>query len=225
MNFIQFSPFLYTFSDFSFLSINSIPGKQTSNPDSNFIECKIKSKLKNTPFLPKRKEKKGKILREIKERIKQVAFYLQEKGKMALKTGMMLCCKVFISESRNGMALDSIERASKHDPDAVIVNKFEDRVYNRVRYTLVSYVMRDVTAGTIYTPLRQTLLAMAEAAYSAVDLGTHCGAHPRIGVVDQICFHPLAEATLEDAAMAAKLVASDMGNQLQGISIYASLQY
>jgi len=129
---------------------------------------------------------------------------------------MLICCKLYISESRNSMALDSIERAARHDPEAVIVNKFEDRAYNRVRYTLVSYIVHDGASGTVYSPMRQTLLAMVEAAYAAIDLGMHSGAHPRFGVVDHICFHPLAQATLEEAAMVAKLAASDMGNELQG---------
>lgn len=139
----------------------------------------------------------------------------KEKSKMAIKNSMLICCKLYISESQNSMALDSIERAARLDSEAVIVSKFQDHHYNRVRYTLVSYVMQDDTTGMVYSPVRQTLLAMAEAAYAAVDLETHCGAHPRLGVVDQVDVHPLAQATLEQAAAVAKSVASDMGNQLQ----------
>ena len=51
---------------------------------------------------------------------------------------MLACCKVYISESRNRVALESIERAAKLFPEAPIVNKFEDVTYNRVGYTLVS---------------------------------------------------------------------------------------
>ncbi|KAG1347156.1 glutamate formimidoyltransferase-like [Cocos nucifera] len=134
---------------------------------------------------------------------------------MELKDAKLICVKLYISESRNNSALDMIEQAAKIDPEAAIVNKFQDRNYNRVRYTLVSYVVHDPVTGITYTPMRQTLLAMVEAAYTAVNLEMHSGAHPRLGVVDHICFHPLARATLEDAARVAKLVASDIGNRLQ----------
>ncbi|XP_073005367.1 formiminotransferase cyclodeaminase-like protein [Typha latifolia] len=139
----------------------------------------------------------------------------ETKAKKIMKDSKIICCKLYISESRNTSALEAIERASRIDPEAVIVNKFQDRAYNRVRYTLVSYVVHDVSAGITYSPMRQTLLSMVEAAFAAINLETHSGAHPRIGVVDHIGFHPLAHATLEDAAQLAKLVASDIGNGLQ----------
>ncbi|KAE8055567.1 hypothetical protein FH972_012397 [Carpinus fangiana] len=55
---------------------------------------------------------------------------------------MLACCKVYISETRNRAALETIEGAAKPFPEAAIVNsyKFEDRLtsYNRVGDTLVS---------------------------------------------------------------------------------------
>ncbi|KAK1284537.1 hypothetical protein QJS10_CPB21g00724 [Acorus calamus] len=133
----------------------------------------------------------------------------------AMKNSTLVCCKLYISESRNTAALHAIERAARRDPEAVIVNKFEDRVYNRVRYTLVSYVANDVGGGFVYSPLQRTLYAMAEAAFESINLEQHSGTHPRLGAVDHIGFHPLARASLEDAAHLAKLVAADIGNGLQ----------
>ncbi|KAF8370154.1 hypothetical protein HHK36_031785 [Tetracentron sinense] len=138
-----------------------------------------------------------------------------EKKKSTIEQSMLLCCKLYISESRNNAALDSIVRAARLNPESVIVNKFEDRAYNRARYTLVSYVAHDSTGSAIYSPLQQTVLAMVEAAYEAINLELHSGAHPRLGVVDHISFHPLARASLEEAAWLAKSVASDIGNRLQ----------
>lgn len=134
------------------------------------------------------------------------------------RSGLLLCCKLYISESRNRGALDSIERAARLEPDAVIVKKFEDRAYNRVRYTLVSYVVHDSTGCPVYSPLQRAVVAMAEAAYGAVDLELHSGAHPRLGVVDDIVFHPLALASLDEAAWLAKSVATEIGNRFQGLS-------
>lgn len=136
--------------------------------------------------------------------------------KKNIKQSMLLCCKLYISESRNHAALESIEQAARRDPETIIVNKFEDRAYNRVRYTLVSYVVHDNSTGNpIYSPLHQTVLAIAEAAYNSTNLELHSGAHPRLGVVDDIVFHPLARASLEEAAWLAKAVAADIGNRFQ----------
>lgn len=96
------------------------------------------------------------------------------------------------------------------------MNKFEDRAYNRTRYTLVSYVVHDATGMAIYSPLHQTIVAIVEAAYGAVNLELHSGAHPRLGVVDDIVVHPLAQASLDEAAWLAKSVAADIGSRFQG---------
>ncbi|CAL1406686.1 unnamed protein product [Linum trigynum] len=128
----------------------------------------------------------------------------------------LLCCKLFISESRNSAILDAIETAARRDPETVIVNKFPDRAYNRIRYTLVSYVVAlDSTGTAIYSPLRQTVVAMAEAAYAAINLEQHSGTHPRLGVVDEIVFHPLGRASLDEAACLSKGLAADIAARFQ----------
>lgn len=137
-----------------------------------------------------------------------------------MKQTMLLCCKVYISESRNEAAMDVIEGAARRDPETVIVNKFKDDHYNRVRYNLVSYVVHDASGRPIYTPLQQSVIAMAEAAYGAINLNSHTGAHPRLGVVDDIVCHPLAQASLDEAAWLAKTIAADIGNRFQGISLF-----
>ncbi|XP_020540073.1 glutamate formimidoyltransferase isoform X2 [Jatropha curcas] len=136
---------------------------------------------------------------------------------------MLVCCKLFISESRNRTALEQIERAARLHPETVMVNKFEDSDYNRIRYDLVSYVVLDSTGSAIYSPLQQTVLAMVEAAYEAINLESHIGAHPRLGVVDEIAFHPLARASLDEAAWLAKAVAADIGSRCQvPVFLYAA---
>ena len=64
---------------------------------------------------------------------------------------------------------------------------------------------------------------MAEAAFGAINLELHDGTHPRLGVVDDILFHPLANASLDEAAWFAKSVAADFGNRLNGKSIKDTL--
>lgn len=124
------------------------------------------------------------------------------------------CCKVYISESRNKSALESIERAAKFFPLAPIINKFEDAAYNRVGYTLVSEL--DSVANAQSCNLTNAVLAMVKAAFDTVDFELHSGTHPRLGVVDHICFHPLVDASLDQAASTARCLATDMGSKLQG---------
>ena len=144
---------------------------------------------------------------------------MKPKPKLSMKHSKFISCKLYISESRNAMAVDAIERASKSDAQVVVVSQFGDNHYNRFRYTLVSYIIDDRSTGeVIYSPIRKVLLAMIEAAFSTIDLESQSGAHPRIGVVDDLSFHPLGQATMEDAASLAKQVASDIGNGLQGTS-------
>ncbi|CAL5336679.1 unnamed protein product [Camellia sinensis] len=126
---------------------------------------------------------------------------------------MLACCKVYISESRNRAALDSIERAAKLFPQAAIVNKFEDETYNRVGYTLVSKLSPNPSSGEC--PLKSTVFAMVKAAFEAINLELHCGSHPRLGVVDHICFHPLGSTSLDQTAGMAKSLAADIGSALR----------
>ncbi|XP_015573972.1 formimidoyltransferase-cyclodeaminase isoform X2 [Ricinus communis] len=150
-------------------------------------------------------------------------FHVPEQNEKTANQSMLLCCKLFISESRNRTALDSIERAARLNPETVIVNKFEDRAYNRIRYTLVSYVVLDSIGTAIYSPLQQTVLVMVEAAYGAINLESHCGAHPRLGVVDDIVFHPLSWASLDEASWLAKAVAAEIGSRFQvPVFLYAA---
>ncbi|KAL0406353.1 UNVERIFIED_CONTAM: hypothetical protein Slati_3949200 [Sesamum latifolium] len=124
---------------------------------------------------------------------------------------MLACSKVYVSESRNRAALEAIERAAKLFPEAPIVNKFEDVTYNRVGYTLVSEMGENPSS----CPLKNAVLEMVKAAFQAIDLQMHCGSHPRLGVVDHICFHPLAGVSLDHVAGTAKSLAADVGSGLQ----------
>ncbi|KAL3848893.1 hypothetical protein ACJIZ3_010775 [Penstemon smallii] len=124
---------------------------------------------------------------------------------------MLTCCKVYISESRNRAALNAIDRAAKLFPDAPIINKFEDETYNRVGYTLVS----EMGLNPISCPLKNAVFEMVRTAFEAIDLEMHCGSHPRVGVVDHICFHPLDGVSLDHVAGVAKSLAADVGSKLE----------
>ncbi|CAN6708249.1 unnamed protein product [Malus baccata var. baccata] len=129
----------------------------------------------------------------------------KDKKKKTIDQSMLLCCKLFISESRNLAVLHAIESAARLDPKSVIINKFEDRAYNGV------------------IPLQQTVMKMAEAASGATNLEQHSVARPRLGVVEDIVFHPFARASMDEAAWLAKAVAVDIGNRFQEpVYLYAA---
>ncbi|KAI3913561.1 hypothetical protein MKX01_022142 [Papaver californicum] len=56
---------------------------------------------------------------------------------------------------------------------------------------------------------------MIKSAFDYINLELHSGTHPRLGVVDQICFRPSAQTSLDETAWLAKSVASDIGSSLQ----------
>lgn len=134
-------------------------------------------------------------------------------GRSKMLNLTLACCKVYISESRNKAALEMIERAAKLFPKARIINKFEDDTYNRVGYTLVSKITPK--AASDISPLKEAVFAMVKSAFEVVDLDKHRGSHPRLGVVDHICFHPLADSSLEQAASIARSLASEIGTSLE----------
>lgn len=128
---------------------------------------------------------------------------------------ILACCKVYISESRNRFALKAIERAAKLFPEAAVLNKFEDEIYNRVGYTVVSRLVQKPPSDSCTS--RSAVLAMVKASFDAIDLESHSGSHPRLGVVDHICFHPLGQTSLDQVAAIARSLAVDIGSGLQGL--------
>ncbi|XP_078149337.1 formiminotransferase cyclodeaminase-like protein [Carex rostrata] len=127
---------------------------------------------------------------------------------------MLACCKLYISESRNIRALHSIESSLQGHPKTLLVNRFTDEVYNRVGYTLVSTLIAGTNDTGPASPLTEAVFDMVKAAYEFSDLGLHCGTHPRLGVVDHVCFHPLRDATLDPVAALARSVATRVGEDL-----------
>lgn len=131
----------------------------------------------------------------------------------------LACCKLYISEGRNAPALRAIERAAAALlPAAVLVNAFADDAYNRVGYTLVSPLAGGGGEDGDSAPpsLHRAAFGVVAAALEAVDFSAHAGAHPRLGVVDHIAFHPLAGARLDDIAALTRALAADIGDKLQG---------
>ena len=93
--------------------------------------------------------------------------------------------------------------------------------YNRVGYTLVS--KHDPSLSSDSCPLKDAVFSMVKAAFENIDFELHSGSHPRLGVVDHICFHPLASTSLEQVAGTAKALAKDVGSVLKGLRSFIIL--
>ncbi|KAJ3696000.1 hypothetical protein LUZ60_001377 [Juncus effusus] len=130
-----------------------------------------------------------------------------------VSNSMIICCKLYISEARNTSVLKSIEEVAKLHPEVVLINNYKDEVYNRVSYTLVSH--SNTNALLDATPLKNAVFGMVKTALEKIDLTSHCGAHPRLGVVDHIVFHPLGETKLDQVAELCRSMAAEIGKKLQ----------
>lgn len=69
--------------------------------------------------------------------------------------------------------------------------------------------------------LTAAVLAVAEAALSALDLRSHAADHPRLGVLDHVSLHPLGQqATLQQAADAATSLGQQLAAAPFGLPVY-----
>ncbi|KAJ4769356.1 folic acid binding / transferase [Rhynchospora pubera] len=127
---------------------------------------------------------------------------------------MLACCKLYVSESRNTHALCMVESSLQQHPKTLLVNRFTDEVYNRVGYTLVSVLNPNTSNAGTASSLKEAVFDMIKTAYEFIDLGMHCGTHPRLGVVDHVCFHPLRCTSLDQAAAFTRSVAAQVGEEL-----------
>ena len=67
--------------------------------------------------------------------------------------------------------------------------------------------------------LHASVTALFASALATIDLRTHHGQHPRLGVVDVVPFVPLGEATMADAVALARHVGADVADRF-GLPVY-----
>jgi glutamate formiminotransferase len=95
----------------------------------------------------------------------------------------MLECVVNVSEGRDLGVLDDLASACGGD----LLDRHEDPDHHRSVFTLVG---------------EEAPRALTRAAVARLDLGTHRGVHPRLGVVDVVPFVPLDGSSMNDAIAA-----------------------
>ncbi|MBM3496189.1 MAG: hypothetical protein FJX72_17990, partial [Armatimonadetes bacterium] len=96
-------------------------------------------------------------------------------------------CAANVSEGRR---LDVIARlaGSGAVEGAVVADVSSDADHNRTVISLLG------DAGG----LREAVCALAEACVAELDLGTHTGVHPRLGVLDVVPFTPMRHACMSE---------------------------
>lgn len=132
----------------------------------------------------------------------------------SLEVPVSMSVSVYISEGQDAAMLSRLEAEARRAAGArvALAHLFVDRPYHRSNFTLTS-ACPDSLAGAV--------LALARAALALVDLQRHAATHPRLGAVDHISCHPLADAggaPLQAAALVARSVARQLGSA--GLPVY-----
>jgi glutamate formiminotransferase / 5-formyltetrahydrofolate cyclo-ligase len=117
-------------------------------------------------------------------------------------------CVPNVSEGRDAAALERIVGAVKGSPGVELLDWSADSDHNRAVLTYVGEP-EAVLAAT---------QALCRAAFAAIDMRSHQGAHPRLGAVDVIPFVPLSGVTNEEAVGLARRLGEWIGGQ--GVPVY-----
>jgi glutamate formiminotransferase len=108
----------------------------------------------------------------------------------------MLTCVVNLSEGRRPGELAALVTAAGDD----LLDRHVDRDHNRCVLTLVG---------------ERAVREVSRVAVERLDLRTHAGAHPRMGVIDVVPFVPFAEASLAQAEEARDRFARWLAHELE----------
>jgi glutamate formiminotransferase len=122
---------------------------------------------------------------------------------------MLIQCVPNFSEGRRADVIEAIVTAARSNPKARLADWSADPDHNRMVVTLVGEPAAVVDA----------VLAAAKVGIDSIDLSTHKGVHPRLGVIDVVPIVPLRDVTMDQCGQFAR----DLGRELNkryGIPIY-----
>ena len=112
-------------------------------------------------------------------------------------------CVPNVSEGRRPEVVEALVGAVRQTPSVRLLDWSSDAAHNRSVITM---------AGE-GPALRNAVLALFEAAVARIDLRTHQGEHPRIGVVDVVPFVPIADATMDECVDLARSTAEEVARR------------
>jgi glutamate formiminotransferase len=118
-------------------------------------------------------------------------------------------CVPNVSEGRRPEVVARLVDAVTSVAGVRLLDVSSDPDHNRSVLTLAG------TAGD----LRESLLALYEAALREIDLTRHEGVHPRVGAVDVVPFVPLGDTPMEEAVAAAEALAAAVAERF-GLPVY-----
>jgi glutamate formiminotransferase / 5-formyltetrahydrofolate cyclo-ligase len=118
-------------------------------------------------------------------------------------------CVPNVSEGRRPEVVARLARAAETGTGVRLLDVSSDPDHNRSVLTLAGDA-----AG-----LRQSLLALYEAALAEIDLTRHEGVHPRVGAVDVVPFVPLGDTPMAEAVAAAEDLAAEVAGRF-GLPVY-----
>ena len=108
-----------------------------------------------------------------------------------------------VSEGRRPEVVARFAEAIRNTPGVTLLDSSSDTSHNRSVFTLIG----DAPA------LKAATLALFDVAVAEIDLRTHQGEHPRLGVVDVVPFVPIEGATMADCVALAKDVAATVAER------------
>ena len=108
-----------------------------------------------------------------------------------------------VSEGRRPEVIARFAGVIRQVPGVTLLDTSSDPSHNRSVFTLIG----DAPA------LKAAIVALFEAAVAEIDLRTHQGEHPRVGVVDVVPFVPIEGATMADCVALAKDVAATVAER------------
>ena len=114
-------------------------------------------------------------------------------------------CVPNVSEGRRADVVESMARAIRAVNGVSLLDSSSDPSHNRSVFTLVGEA----------SSLEAAILALFDRAVADLDLRTHRGEHPRIGVVDVVPFVPLEAATMADCVALARRVGAAVADRFR----------
>lgn len=94
---------------------------------------------------------------------------------------------------------------------ATVLNIFSDLDYNRSVITIAAPIEN----------IEESVYRACETAYHQIDLGNHCGGHPRLGSVDLVPIHPINPVVhLKECGQVAQQIGRRIVENIKGTSVF-----